>query len=127
MKIETLLHEEIKTELEELNKIELGSEKYKVTVDGIVKLIDRTIEMDKLNIDVQNKADDREKDDSFKMKQMEDERKNRLVNNYIAVAGIVIPTAVTIWGTIKTIEFEKEGTITTIMGRGFINKLLPKK
>lgn len=127
MKIETLLHDEIKSELEELKNIEAGTEKYKVTVDGLTKLIDRAIEMDKLNIDVQDKIDSREKDDSFRMKQMEEEGKSRQIGNYITIAGIVIPTLVTIWGTVKTIEFEKEGTITTIMGRGFINKLLPKK
>lgn len=127
MKIETLLHDEIKSELEELKKIELGSEKYKVTVDGLTKLVDKAIEMDKLNIEVQEKVESRENDNDLKLKQMEEERKDRFVRNGIAVAGIVIPTIVTIWGTIKTIEFEKEGTITTIMGRGFINKLLPKK
>lgn len=127
MKIETLLHDEIRSELEELKKIELGSEKYKVTVDGLTKLVDKAIEMDKLNIEVQEKVESRENDNDLKLKQMEEERKDRFVRNGIAVAGIVIPTMVTIWGTIKTIEFEKEGTITTIMGRGFINKLLPKK
>ena len=127
MKIETLLHDEIKSELEELKKIELGSEKYKVTVDGLTKLVDKAIEMYKLNIEVQEKVESRENDNDLKLKQMEEERKDRFVRNGIAVAGIVIPTMVTIWGTIKTIEFEKEGTITTIMGRGFINKLLPKK
>lgn len=127
MKIETLLHDEIKSELEELKKIELGSEKYKVTVDGLTKLVDKAIEMDKLNIEVHEKVESRENDNDLKLKQMEEERKDRFVRNGIAVAGIVIPTMVTIWGTIKTIEFEKEGTITTIMGRGFINKLLPKK
>lgn len=127
MKIETLLHDEIKSELEALKKIELGSEKYKVTVDGLTKLVDKAIEMDKLNIEVQEKVESRENDNDLKLKQMEEERKDRFLRNGIAVAGIVIPTLVTIWGTIKTIEFEKEGTITTIMGRGFINKLLPKK
>ena len=127
MKIETLLHDEIKSELEELKKIELGSEKYKVTVDGLTKLVDKAVEMDKLNIEVQEKVESRENDNDLKLKQMEEERKDRFVRNGIAVASIVIPTMVTIWGTIKTIEFEKEGTITTIMGRGFINKLLPKK
>ena len=59
--------------------------------------------------------------------QLESERKDRIIKNCISIAGIIIPVIVTIWGTKKSFEFEKEGTITTIMGRGFINKLLPKK
>ena len=58
---------------------------------------------------------------------MEDERKDRLVRNGITIASIVIPTAVTIWGTLKSFKFEETGTVTTTIGRGFINKLIPKK
>ena len=66
-------------------------------------------------------------DYDLKVKQIEEEKKDRLVKNCLTAAGIVIPVWVTIWGTLKTLEFEKTGTVTTIMGRGFINKLLPKK
>lgn len=63
----------------------------------------------------------------LKAKLAEDEKKGRVVRDIITAAGIVLPIAVTIWGTKKSFEFEKEGTITTILGRGFVNKLLPKK
>lgn len=127
MNIEHMMHEEIQSELEELSKIQVGSEEYKVTVDGITKLADRVIEMRKSDIEKEAKDRDREIDTNLKIQQMEEERKDRFIKNGIALAGIAIPTAVTIWGTLKSIEFEKEGTITTIMGRGFIQKLLPKK
>ena len=58
---------------------------------------------------------------------MEEDRKDRRFKNGIALGGIVLPLAVTIWGTLKTLKFEEEGTVTTMMGRGFINKLIPKK
>ena len=29
--------------------------------------------------------------------------------------------------TLTSLKFEEEGTVTTIVGRGFVNKLLPKK
>ena len=66
-------------------------------------------------------------EEELKKKQMEEDRLHRIITTGITVAGIVIPSVITIWGTIKSFEFEREGTITTIMGRGFINKLLPKK
>ena len=127
MNIETLLHEEIAEEFEKLREMEAGSETYKTTVDGLTKLMDRAIEIEKFDIENKEKHKDREIDQNFKLKQMSDDRKDRVVKNVLTACGIVIPTAVTIWGTVKSINFEKEGTITTIMGRGFINKLLPKK
>lgn len=127
MNIKTMMHEEIQSELEELSKIKVGSEEYKTAVDGITKLTDRVIEMSKSDREKEAKDRDREIETNLKIQQMEDERKDRIIKNVIAVAGIAVPTVVTIWGTVKSIEFEKEGTITTIMGRGFIQKLLPKK
>ena len=127
MNIETLLREEIKSELEELKKMSLGTDEYRTTVDGIAKLADRAIEMERLDIESQDKAEVREIEAELKLKEMSEERKDRWINNGISVMSVLVPTVVTIWGTVKSIEFEKEGTITTIMGRGFINKLLPKK
>lgn len=127
MNIETMMHDEIKSELEELGKIQLGTEEYKAAVDGIAKLTDRVIEMKKSDVEKENRERDREIETNLKIQQMEEERKDRFIKNVIAVLGISVPAALTIWGTVKSIEFEKEGTITTIMGRGFIQKLLPKK
>ena len=127
MNIETLLNDEIKSELDLLKDMEVGSDDYKMTVDGLVKLMDRAIEIEKINIEHEEKSSDREADTDIKLAQMEEDKKDRFVRNLISVAGILIPTAVTIWGTFKTLKFEQEGTVTTIMGRGFINKLLPKK
>ncbi|MBO5319067.1 MAG: hypothetical protein J6B01_04575 [Ruminococcus sp.] len=111
-----LLNGEVKDELEILNKLEIGTDNYKIAVDGIGKLLDRQIEIEKINADKELKAEE-----------AKTEKRDRLVKNVISGVGVVGGFAVTIWGTLKSIEFEKEGTITTIMGRGFINKLLPKK
>lgn len=127
MNIETLLNDEIKSELDLLKDMEVGSDDYKMTVDGLVKLMDRAIEIEKINIEHEEKSSDREADTDIKLAQMEEDKKDRFVRNLISVTGILIPTAVTIWGTLKSLKFEQEGTVTTIMGRGFINKLLPKK
>lgn len=112
MNIETLLHKEIESELKCLKDLEAGTEEYKATVDGVTKLMDRAIEMEKIGVEENKKSED---------------RKYRWIDYGIAIAGMMIPPILTVWGTKKSFEFEKEGTITTIMGRGFINKLLPKK
>ena len=125
--IETLLHEEIQDGFDALSKMERGTEIHKTTVDEVAKLFDKAIEIEKIEIEAKDKAKSREIEASLKQAQMEEDRKDRRVKNGIAIGGIVLPLAVTIWGTFKTLKFEEEGTVTTMMGRGFINKLIPKK
>lgn len=127
MRIERVLRDEIQNELEELGKCQLGTEEYRNRVDGATKLIDKAIEMERLNIEKENKEKDRELEKTLKTQQMEEERKDRKLRNGVAIAGIVIPAGITIWGTLKTFAFEKDESVTTLIGRGFINKLLPKK
>jgi hypothetical protein len=127
MNIEHQLHVEIADELDNLSKMDVGTEEYRVTVDGVTKLVDRAIEMEKLAAAKEEQLVERKFDRELKLQQMREEKLDRYVRNGIAIAGILLPIGVTIWGTLKSFEFEKEGTITTIMGRGFINKLLPKK
>lgn len=127
MNVKTLLEEEIRGEFEGLNELEVGSKEYRTTVDGLTKLIDRAIEIEKMESESDEKVENRVFDNDLKLKQLDEEKKDRLIKNCISVAGIVIPSAITIWGTFKTFKFEEEGTITTTMGRGFINRLFPKK
>lgn len=123
MKIKSILNEEIQSQIESLNDIEMGTDNYKNSVDGITKLTGQLIEIEKLEKEREDKFDD----NTYRAMQLDEERKDRKVRNCIAAAGVIIPTIVTIWGTKASFKFEQEGTITTIMGRGFINKLLPKK
>lgn len=126
MKIENMLREEIQTEIEELGKLELGSDKYKSTVDGVTKLVDRVIEMEKIDIERQDRIDAREEETQIKMTEMNVDRKDRIIKNILTAAGIIIPVGVTIWGTKVSLKFEETGTITTTSGRNFINKLFKK-
>lgn len=126
MKNETLLHEEIESEFNELKKLEAGSEKYKLAVDGLTKLVDRAIEIDKLNDSAKDRREARDADMEIKQQQLYEDVKDRKVRNGIAIAGIIIPTAVTIWGTLKSLKFEETGTITTNAGRNFISRIFKK-
>lgn len=123
MKIKETLYKEIEDELQALNEIEVGTDEYKSSVDGVTKLLDRAIEIEKHEAEMK----EREAERIAKNIQVAEEQKDRVVKNYISAGGVVLPLLVTIWGTLKSFKFEQDGTITTIMGRGFINKLLPKK
>lgn len=127
MKIETLLHEEIVDEFGNLSKIEVGTDEYRTAVDGVAKLLDRAIELEKLDIETKREAENQEFEQQIKLEQMREDKKDRKVKNVLTGVSIGAPLAVTIWGTLKSIKFEETGTITTIMGRGFIQKMLPKK
>lgn len=113
---EKLLHEEIRKEFEKLKDMEVGTEKYKTAIDGLTKLMDRALEIDKINIEHEHNE-----------KIRADENKDRIARHVLTALGIAIPTATAIWGTLKSFKFEETGTITTIFGRGWLNKLLSRK
>ncbi len=127
MNVEELLSKEILEEIEALSKMEVGSEEWRKTIEGLAKLLEKSNEMDKFKAEQKAQIENRMLENNWREKQAKEERIDRWVKNGIAVAGILIPVGVTIWGTLISFKFEEEGTITTIMGRGFINKLLPKK
>ena len=127
MSIKHRLSEEIEKEFEDLQRMKLGSDEHRTAVDELTKLVDRYNEMEKLDGEREEKAANRLIDDEFKAAQAKRDTINKWIDHVIAIAGIVLPLAVTIWGTKASFRFEKEDSITTIMGRGFVNKLLPKK
>ena len=124
MSIQRLLREEIESEFKELSTITPGGENYKVAVDGITKLMDRAIEMEKNEIDRQDRIDARDSENELKTKQMEDEKKDRFVKNLLAGVGTISGLVVTIWGAKKAWKFEETGTVASPVGRSFINKLI---
>ena len=127
MSIKTLLEVEIEDQFDKLSEMEKGSDEYKATVDSAIKLTDRMIELEKLEDERLDKEQSRKFDSELKLSEVKEDRKDRIIKNCISVAGIVLPIIVTVWGTKISLKFEEEGTITTSIGRGFINKLLPKK
>lgn len=127
MNVKELLNEEVKSHIEALRNIEVGTEQYKAGIDGTVRLLDKLNDMDRIDLEYQDKYESRIHENDLKLKQMEEERKDRKVKNWLTAAGLVVTAGLTIWGTCRTLEFEETGTITTSAGRAFINRLFPKK
>lgn len=127
MDVKDLLTNEIEKLIKSLEGMEVDSDEYKATSDAIVKLTGKLNEMDQINYEYWDKKESREKDSELKLKQLNSEKRDRIVKNVLTAVSIVGGFVLTIWGTKASFEFEKEGSITTIMGRGFINNLLPKK
>ena len=116
MTVEELWEEDLISEMGKLRVTPYDAKEYQVVSDTVVKLMDRKIELEKLRQDKQ-----------FKEQQLKEERTDRLIKNCIAAASIVVPAGIAIWGTVVSLNFEKEGVVTTAIGRGWINKLIPKK
>ena len=123
---ERMLRDEFRVVLETLSKLNPSDEVYKEVLDNAIKLSRQISDLEKTRVEQHEKEESRHADLALRKQQIADDRKDRIVRNILTGAGIIVPTLVAIWGTVKSFEFEKEGTITTIMGRGFINKLLPK-
>lgn len=127
MKMEDLLKKEICEDLEGLGDLSLGSDEHKAATDVVTKLIDREVELRKLEIERIERIESRKADEEFKTKQMKENRVDRIIGYVITVAGIVIPVFVTVWGTKVSLKFEEEGTITTSAGRNFFSRIFHKK
>lgn len=117
------LEAELVSKIEDLGGIEIGTEEYKLAADSISKLADKINELEKDRNEYEIKKDEliNEKD------RIQNEKRNELIKNCLTGASICTGIGLTVWGTLKSLKFEETGTVTTIMGRGFINKLLPTK
>ena len=127
MKNEQLLHDEIASSFEVLKELEVGTDEYKAAVDGLTKLMDRAIEIDKMNLEAEEKVWARESEVEIKKQQLKDERVDRMVKNGLTGVSVIGGLGVTIWGALKSWKFEETGTVTSAAGREFIKKLFTRK
>ncbi len=127
MSIDTMLREEIQDEITRLGKMELGSETYKTTVDGVTKLLDRANEMKKIDAEARDRAESREIEIQFKNEQMQDDKKDRIVKNILTALSIGGGFVLTVWGANKSWKFEETGTVTNGPGKEFMKKLFRMK
>ena len=126
MEIKTLLKGEIQDEMSELNKLAIGSDEHKATIEGVTKLIDRTIELEKIEVDREEKGYDRRFNAEIQNERLKIERRDKIVCHVLTGVSLVTGVALTVWGTFKTLKFEETGTVTTFAGKNFIGKLFKK-
>lgn len=107
------LNGEITERFKELGEAELMSEHYKSATDGMTKLADRIIEIEKL-----------EAEQALKEQQAKVEKRDRIVRNVIEGTKVVGGFGLAAWAFVASMNFEKEGTLTTQGGRSAINQLL---
>lgn len=119
----TMLEDEIREMIEAIGKLEIGSDKHKAASESLVKLLDKYNDMDRLDLEYQEKCDDREENRIMKEKELEHHKHDAFVKNVLTGVSIGGGFIMTIWGTWKSINFERTGSFTTIAGREFVKKI----
>ncbi len=127
MRIKSLLEEEIRKEIEILSKTQVNSEEHKAALDSVTKLTGQVIEFERVDNDKYDKEETRYNEYKAKNAELEMERKDRLVKNWLTGVSIGTGFVITCVGTWATFKFEETGTVTSLLGRSFIARLLPKK
>ena len=127
MSIKNLMVDEFKSELEELSKMEVGTDKYRTTVDGVTKLADRIIEIEKHEEDCELKDIERTNDEQFKAQQLKAEKRDRLVKNCLTGVNVIGGMGLAALAFVASMNFEKEGTLTTEGGKTALRQLLKFK
>lgn len=127
MSLKALLDDAIENGFNKLEKMEVGSDQYKTTVDQLTKMTDRVIEIEKLDSEDHNQKSNREIDKDLRLKQMKQEQLDRYIKHCLTAVSVLGGIALTVWGAKASWRFEETGTITSTAGRKFINNLFFKK
>lgn len=124
MSIKNILTAEVVDELNELKKIQVGSDEHRQATDSVVKMVDRIIDFEKMEADKKFQEENREIETQLELKKQSTEKRSRLIANLLTAISIGSGIALTIWGTKTSLKFEEEGTVTTSAGRQFINDII---
>ena len=127
MELKELIQKEVESELKVLSTTDVGSDKYKATVDHIVKLTDKVIDMEKLEIESEKASEQLNANSDLRWQEIEANSKDRKTQNRIAIAGLIVNSALIVWGTLKTFKFDNTSTVTSTLGRDILRRFVPRK
>lgn len=116
--------EELERQLGSLEDFAFGSPEYHQAMVDTSILIDKCNDMERIELERQEKAKSREQEKDFKTKEMREERIDRIVKHTITVLTFGISLGVTIWANKDSKNFEMGYTQTTEAGKTSTRKLL---
>ncbi len=150
--LKDLLSEEIKTQIQDLSKLNPGSAEKSKAVDDLATLYKLKIDETKMELDFDEKQERRKmdkenrlKDDALKERQLRTEEsvrerdeqirkdqlaeqvKDRIMRLGIAAAEIILPLIFYSKWMKKGFKFEETGTFTSTTFRGLFNRFKPTK
>lgn len=132
--IKTMLEEEIKSQIEDLESLKNGSEEKASAIDDLVKLYRLKNEEEKIQLEFEDKRErlneeieNHEQEEKLKKRQMDETVIDRYFRVGIAAAEIILPLLFYASWMKKGFKFEEEGTFTSTTFRGLFNRFRPTK
>lgn len=123
MNTKNLLREEIHSEIEELGKMQVGTDTYDKTVSGVTKLVDKLNDMEKLENE-KNNFEVKMREIDLENEKLKSENKDRKVKNSLTAVGL----GITVVGGIAMFVFEEKGTIVVSQaGRKVVDRIFRTK
>ena len=123
MSLKGMLGDAIETGFNELDRMEVGSDTYKTTVDQLTKMTHRIIEIEK----IENEDRNQKTDEEIRVRQIKQDQIDRYIKHGLTAVSIVGGLVLTVWGAKASWKFEETGTVTSTAGRKFIGNLFFKK
>ena len=120
--IENLLYDAIEESFENYHSEELGSEKRKVACNETTQLLDRAIEIERMEIERDEKAAARESEKLIKERQMKFENRKMVADIVVGVATTVASMIFTGVVIRQSMRFEKTDTFTSTTGREYAKR-----
>ena len=125
--IKDLLAEKLKEDIQNLSKLDAGTEAKAKAIDGIATLYRLRIDEMKAETDRIERWDQRESDRAHKDEQRKDQKLDRWLNVGVQVGlALISCIAYDIWHR-RGLRFEETGTISSPMTRNLVSKMTPKR
>lgn len=124
MSIKTTLTEEFNDQMKDLHKLEVGTEQYSTAVNGVTKLADKIIDLEKIEIEREERIKDRDTEIELKSQQIEIDKRDKRNQNLVNVVKIAVPTVAGFAMGIISMKWEKLETITSTAGRQALKDII---
>ena len=104
--------------------MEVGTEQYSTAVNGVTKLADKIIDLEKIEIEREERIKDRDTEIELKSQQMEIDKRDKRNQNLVNVVKIAVPTVAGFAMGIISMKWEKLETITSTAGRQALKDII---
>lgn len=125
-KIEEALWDDYNDAKSQLKGLALDDKKAEVLLKERDNIRNELIEYDKSVREVDLKRQLSVEDSKIKSMQLTTDQKNELMRNAITIGTFLVSTTVSIITIVKTFEFDRDSSVTSTMGRGVLNGVVPK-
>lgn len=125
-KIEEALWNDYNDAKSQLKGLALDDKKAEVLLKERDNIRNELIEYDRSVREVDLKRQLSVEDSKIKSMQLTTDQKNELMRNAITIGTFLVSTTVSIITIVKTFEFDRDSSVTSTMGRGVLNGVVPK-